>query len=80
MRRRHLQLAVARLGVRPDEVAFVGDAPADMVAARAAGDLAAVAGWGHQSHGIEPGDADRWLDDPAEILELIDGSGASERG
>ena len=73
-------LAVERLGVRPDEVLFVGDAPADMVAARAAGVLAAVAGWGHQAHGIVPGAADRWLDGPAEILDLIDGSGASERG
>ena len=73
-------LAVERLGVRPDEVLFVGDAPADMVAARAAGVLAAVAGWGHQAHGIDPGAADLWLDGPAEILDLIDGSGASERG
>ena len=73
-------LAVERLGVRPDEVLFVGDAPADMVAARAAGVLAAVAGWGHQAHGIVPGAADRWLDGPAEILDVIDGSGASERG
>ena len=73
-------LAVERLGVRPDEVLFVGDAPADMVAARAAGVLAAVAGWGLQAHGIVPGAADRWLDGPAEILDVIDGSGASERG
>ena len=64
-------LAVERLGVRPDEVVFVGDAPADMLAARAAGVLAVVAGWGHQAHGIDPSAADRWLDGPAGILDLV---------
>lgn len=64
-------LAVEQLGVRPDEVVFVGDAPADMLAARAAGVLAAAAGWGHQAATIDPANVDRWLDRPASILDLL---------
>lgn len=64
-------LAVEQLGVRPDEVVFVGDAPADMIAARAAGVLAAAAGWGHQAATIDPANVDRWLDRPANILDLL---------
>lgn len=64
-------LAVEQLGVRPDEVVFVGDAPADMIAARAAGVLAAAAGWGHQAATIDPANVDRWLDRPASILDLL---------
>ncbi len=67
-------LAIDRLGVRPDEVVFVGDSPADMVAARAAGVLAVAAGWGHQAQGIDGTQVDHWLEYPGELLALMDGT------
>lgn len=31
------------------------------------------AGWGHQSPGIDPSDADVWADSPAHLLQLVVG-------
>jgi phosphoglycolate phosphatase len=42
-----LLLAADRIGVGPADLAYVGDAPADLGAARAAGSHAAAAAWGH---------------------------------
>jgi HAD superfamily hydrolase (TIGR01509 family) len=66
-------LAISRLGVAPAEVAYVGDAPSDMRAARAAGVQAVAAGWGHQAGAIDPDSADHWLDQPADLLDLVRG-------
>jgi HAD superfamily hydrolase (TIGR01509 family) len=68
-----IQLAVARLGVAPDEVIFVGDSPADMVAARAAGTLAVAAGWGHQTPSIRSDGPDLVADTPADVMRLVTG-------
>ena len=66
-----IELAMARLGLAPGEVLFVGDSNADMLAARAAGVRAVAAGWGHQSPTIEPENDDVWLDEPGEVLGLV---------
>jgi HAD superfamily hydrolase (TIGR01509 family) len=64
-------LAAERLGADPQEVVFVGDSPADMVAARAAGALAVAAGWGHQTPGIPAADIDEVAATPADVLRLV---------
>lgn len=64
-------LAVERLAVAPHEVVFVGDSPADMVAARAAGTVAVAAGWGHQTPGIPAEDIDVVAATPADVLRLV---------
>lgn len=65
-----LVLAAGRLGTEPADLAYVGDAPADLRAARAAGSHAAAAAWGHQYDPAEP--ADSVLAAPAEALRLLD--------
>jgi HAD superfamily hydrolase (TIGR01509 family) len=62
-------LAAGRLGVAPGAVGYVGDAPADMRAARAAGAVSAAAAWGHQYEQTEP--ADWTLAAPADALCLL---------
>lgn len=47
-----LHAAAARLGVRPASLLMVGDGPADMLAAQAAGCPAALVGWGYGGHAI----------------------------
>jgi HAD superfamily hydrolase (TIGR01509 family) len=64
-----LVLAASRLGVPPSAIAYIGDAPSDMRAARAVGGLAAAAAWGHQYDPAEP--ADVTLAAPAAALELL---------
>jgi HAD superfamily hydrolase (TIGR01509 family) len=64
-------LAAERLGADSQEVVFVGDSPADMVAARAAGALAVAAGWGHQTPGIPAADIDEVAAKPADLLRLV---------
>lgn len=66
-----IQLAVAKLGLMPDQVVFVGDSPADMVASRAAGILAVAAGWGHQTPGIPLESIDRTAASPADVARLV---------
>lgn len=66
-----IELAVANLGRHPDEVAFVGDSNADMLAARAAGVLAVAAGWGHQAPDIDRAHVDVWIETPGEVLDLL---------
>jgi phosphoglycolate phosphatase/AHBA synthesis associated protein len=43
--------AAERMGMKPHEVAYIGDAPVDLAAARNAGAVAIAAGWGHQFTG-----------------------------
>jgi len=53
------------------EVAYIGDAPTDLEAARAAGAIAVAAGWGHL---YDPAAvADHTLTHPAQALALING-------
>jgi HAD superfamily hydrolase (TIGR01509 family) len=65
-----LVLAASRLGTEAADLAYVGDAPADLRAARAAGSHAAAAAWGHLYDPAEP--ADSVLAAPAEALRLLD--------
>ncbi len=51
-------------------LAYVGDAPNDLRAARAVGGLAAAAAWGHQYDPAEP--ADVTLAAPRAALDLLD--------
>jgi HAD superfamily hydrolase (TIGR01509 family) len=58
------------LGVRPEDLAYIGDSPADMGAARAAGSHGAAAAWGHMYDPAEP--ADTILLAPGQALTLLD--------
>ncbi len=58
------------LGVRPADIAYIGDSPADMGAARAAGSHGAAAAWGHMYDPAEP--ADTILLTPGQALALLD--------
>ena len=64
-----LLLVAAELGIRPRDLVYVGDAPGDMRAARAAGSHAAAAAWGHMYDPAEP--ADSVLARPADALALV---------
>lgn len=61
--------ACARLGIPPDQAAYVGDAPNDLRCARAAGSLAVAAGWGHL---FDPSAAaDVTLSEPGDLRRLV---------
>jgi phosphoglycolate phosphatase len=62
-------LAASRLGAEPVQLAYIGDAPVDLRAARAAGSHAAAAAWGHLYDPAEP--ADSVLAAPADALRLL---------
>jgi HAD superfamily hydrolase (TIGR01509 family) len=64
-----LMLAAERLGLRPADLAYVGDSPLDTRAARAAGSYAAAASWGHMFDAAEP--ADSILTCPKQALDLL---------
>jgi HAD superfamily hydrolase (TIGR01509 family) len=64
-----LVLAANRLGVPASALAYIGDAPNDLRAARAVGGLAAAAAWGHQYDPAEP--ADVTLATPGAALDLL---------
>jgi phosphoglycolate phosphatase len=64
-----LVLAASRLGVPASSLAYIGDAPNDLRAARAVGGLAAAAAWGHQYDPAEP--ADVRLAAPDGALQLL---------
>jgi phosphoglycolate phosphatase len=71
-----LLLAGARsLGVAPANLLMVGDGPADMLAAQAAGCPAALVGWGYGGHQAMPQLKDvRRIESPAQLLgELLHG-------
>jgi N-acetyl-D-muramate 6-phosphate phosphatase len=67
-------LACAQLGVSPAETWFVGDDRRDVEAGRAAGTRTVIASWGYLPPGENIGDwgADRIIDHPLELLELLD--------
>lgn len=63
-------LAIAeRLGVPPHRLAYIGDSPADLGAARASGAMAVAAAWGHLFDPAEP--SDLVLDRPEDALQLL---------
>lgn len=64
-----LVLAAERLGLTPVELAYVGDSPEDLQAARAAGSHAAAAAWGHMHDPSQP--ADSVLATPGQVLDLL---------
>ncbi|MGB7980887.1 MAG: HAD family hydrolase [Candidatus Nanopelagicales bacterium] len=66
-----IEVALARLGVPAEHVAFVGDSPADMKAARAVGILAVAAGWGHQTSRIADDAIDLRAETPADVARLV---------
>jgi HAD superfamily hydrolase (TIGR01509 family) len=65
-----LIVAAERLGLRPEDLAYVGDSPLDMLAARAAGSHGAAASWGHMYDPAVP--ADSVLATPGQALDLLD--------
>jgi phosphoglycolate phosphatase len=62
--------AAALLGCPPRECAYIGDAPADMGAARAAGSHSAAAAWGHMFDPAYP--CDSVVNSPADVLLLLE--------
>ncbi|MCC9311103.1 HAD family hydrolase [Kitasatospora sp. RB6PN24] len=61
--------AAGELGTDTTQLAYVGDSPLDIRAARAAGSHSAAAGWGHMYDGTEP--ADSVLAVPQQALDLL---------
>ncbi|WFE40383.1 HAD-IA family hydrolase [Micromonospora sp. WMMD998] len=62
-------VACRRLGVEVGRVAYVGDSPLDLGAARAAGALAVAAGWGHLYDPDVP--ADLTVGRPGDLVALV---------
>jgi HAD superfamily hydrolase (TIGR01509 family) len=67
-----LLLAARRLGIAAGAIAYIGDAPNDIGAARAAGSMSVAAAWGHQYDAAVP--ADITLADPGDALTLLSGN------
>jgi HAD superfamily hydrolase (TIGR01509 family) len=65
-----LALVASKLSVSPSSLAYIGDAPNDLRAARAVGGLAAAAAWGHQYDPAES--ANVTLAAPGDALTLLD--------
>jgi HAD superfamily hydrolase (TIGR01509 family) len=64
-----LLLAAGLLGLPAGDLAYIGDSPADMGAARAAGSHGAAAAWGHM---FDPAaSADSVLTEPGQALSLL---------
>ena len=68
-----LQLALERLGARPDDVAYVGDAPFDVRAAKAAGVHAVAVTWGgiHPRERLEREEPDVIVNTAEELLGVL---------
>jgi HAD superfamily hydrolase (TIGR01509 family) len=62
--------AARRLGTRPGALFYLGDAPTDLLAAKAAGARSVAVGWGHLYRADAP--ADHTLNRPADALHLLD--------
>jgi len=68
----HRALAHLGLGARPQEAIFVGDAPVDLRAGRAAGTRPAAVGWGpHEREVLEREDPDYFLDAMDDVLAAV---------
>jgi pyrophosphatase PpaX len=68
-----LQLALERLSAKPEEAAYVGDAPFDVQAAKAAGVFAIGVTWGgiHSRERLEAEKPDALVDSVEELLESL---------
>ena len=68
-----LLLALERLGARPDETAYVGDAPFDVRAAKAAGIHSVAVTWGgiHPRERLEREEPDAVVDTAQELLDVL---------
>ena len=69
-----LLAAAQDLGVAPESLLMVGDGPADMLAAHAAGCPAALVAWGYGGHAVPPHLKPRHINTPQQLLaELLHG-------
>jgi len=68
-----LLLAAERMNARPDEIAYVGDSPFDIRAAKAAGMYAIAVTWGriHDRERLEREEPDAIVDSAEELLEHL---------
>jgi pyrophosphatase PpaX len=68
-----LLLAAERLGVRPEEAAYVGDSPFDVRAAKAAGMGSVAVTWGriHDRSRLEREQPDAIVDTAEELLAVL---------
>ena len=66
-------LALDRMGARAEEAAYVGDAPFDVKAAKAAGLFAIGVTWGgiHARERLESEEPDALVDTPEELLGVL---------
>jgi phosphoglycolate phosphatase len=63
--------AAAQLKVAPAQLMMVGDGPADLLSAEAAGCPAALVSWGYGTHAIPPHLQPERIATPAQLLELL---------
>ena len=64
-------LALDRLGARAAQAVYVGDAPPDLVAGRAAGTRTAAVLWGpHSREQLAPHRPDAWVEAPSGLVDL----------
>ena len=69
-----VETAVRMLGADPATTVYVGDSIHDMQSGRAAGVLTAAALWGPFTRAqLEPAQPDFWLEEPAQLLDLVSG-------
>jgi pyrophosphatase PpaX len=68
-----LLLALERLDARPEDAAYVGDAPFDIKAAKAAGLFSVGVTWGgiHARERLEQEEPDALVDTPEELYALL---------
>jgi pyrophosphatase PpaX len=68
-----LLLALDRLGAGPEDGAYVGDAPFDIQAAKAAGICSVAVGWGgiHTRERLEQEQPDAFVDTAEELLDVL---------
>jgi pyrophosphatase PpaX len=68
--------AVGRLGARPDEAAFVGDSPHDVIAGNAAGVATVATLWGpFGREELARARPKAWADRPEDVLPVLEGLG-----
>jgi pyrophosphatase PpaX len=68
-----LQLALERLGASPEEAAYVGDAPFDVMAAKAAGLFSVAVAWGgiHARERLAAEEPDALVETPEELHGVL---------
>jgi len=73
--------AAATMGVKPEECVYVGDAERDMVAAKAAGMYALIAGFGYlgENDRADAWYSHGWLNAPLDLLGWLDARATGQR-